>query len=99
MDQAHGSHPIGRRDWTLGVRAVFDRAACVGGHHQSFATYSVAFAGLLCLMCQRLDRLGIILLVSLFLLQPILTGYFIGGRPDHHSLILAILSWFLVGLH
>jgi len=59
----------------------------------------VAFAGILCLMRQRLDRLGIILLVTLFLLQPILTGYFMVGRPDHHSLILAIFSWFVVGLH
>lgn len=59
----------------------------------------VAFAGLFCLMRQRVDRLGVILLVILFLLQPILTSYFMIGRPDHHSLILAIFSWFLVGLH
>lgn len=59
----------------------------------------VAFAGLFYLMRERLDRLGMILLVSLFLLPPILTEYFMIGRPDHHSLILAIFSWFLVGLH
>ena len=59
----------------------------------------VAFAGLFCLMRKREDRLSVILLVILFLLQPILTSYFMIGRPDHHSLILAIFSWFLVGLH
>ena len=61
--------------------------------------HMVAFVGLFCLMRQRVDRLGIILFAILFQLQPILTGYFMVGRPDHHSLILAIFSWFLVGLH
>lgn len=59
----------------------------------------VAFLGLFCLMRQRVDRLGLILLAIFFQLQPILTGYFMVGRPDHHSLILAIFSWFLVGLN
>ncbi len=59
----------------------------------------VAFLGLFCLMRDRMDRLGMILLAILFQLQPILTGYFMVGRPDHHSLILAIFVWFLVGLN
>ncbi len=61
--------------------------------------HMVAFVGLFCLMRQQVDRLGIILFAILFQLQPILTGYFMVGRPDHHSLILAIFSWFLVGLN
>jgi len=57
----------------------------------------VAFAGMIYLT-KKVDRLGVILLAMLFLLQPLLTSYFIIGRPDHHSLILAIFSWFIVGL-
>jgi len=59
----------------------------------------LTFVGLFCLMRQHLDRLGMILLAILFHLPPILTGYFMVGRPDHHSLILAIFAWFLVGLN
>jgi len=59
----------------------------------------VAFMGVFYLMREGLDRLGMILLAIAFLLQPILTDYFMIGRPDHHSLILAIFCWFLVGLY
>ncbi len=59
----------------------------------------VAFIGLWYLMRESLDRLGMILLTIVFLVQPILTSYFTIGRPDHHSLILAVFCWFLVGLY
>ena len=59
----------------------------------------VAFIGIFCVMQKHLDRLGVILLAIAFLLQPILTSYFMIGRPDHHSLILAVFCWFLVGLY
>ncbi len=59
----------------------------------------VAFLGLFCLMRKRFDRLGLLLLLALFLLQPFLFSYFMVGRPDHHSLLLAIFSWFVVGMH
>ena len=59
----------------------------------------VAFMGILSLMREQLDRLGVILLSIAFLLQPILDSYFAIGRPDHHSLILAVFCWFLVGLY
>ncbi len=58
----------------------------------------VAFMGIFYLMREGLDRLGMIVLAIAFLLQPILTSYFMIGRPDHHSLLLAIFCWFLVGL-
>jgi len=82
----------------LSIFMPFSTGLHVWGVIMSPVLHLVAFAGLLCLMRQRLDRLGIILLVILFLVQPILTGYFRIGRPDHHSLILAIFSWFIVGL-
>ena len=59
----------------------------------------VAFMGIFYLMREALDRQGMIVLAIAFLLQPILSGYFMIGRPDHHSLILAIFCWFLVGLY
>ena len=59
----------------------------------------LAFMGMFYLMRESLDRLGMILLTIVFLVQPILTSYFTIGRPDHHSLILAVFCWFLVGLY
>ena len=61
--------------------------------------YVVAFMGIFYLMRESLDRLGMILLTIVFLLQPILASYFMIGRPDHHSLILAVFCWFLAGLY
>ncbi len=83
----------------LSVFVPFSTGLHVWGVIISPLLHIVAFAGIFCLMQKKLDRLGMILLVSLFILQPILTGYFMIGRPDHHSLILAIFSWFVVGLH
>ena len=59
----------------------------------------IAFIGVFSLMKEKLDRLGMILLSIVFLLQPILISYFMIGRPDHHSLILAVFCWFLVGFY
>jgi len=59
----------------------------------------VAFMGIMYLLRDNLDRLGMILLAIAFLIQPILVSYFMIGRPDHHSLILAVFCWFLVGLY
>lgn len=61
--------------------------------------HMLAFLGLLYLMRKTFDHLSIILLSVAFFLQPILTSYFLVGRPDHHSLILAIFCWFLVGVN
>ena len=58
----------------------------------------VAFVGIRYLLRQYLDRLGVILLAIVFLIQPILGSYFMIGRPDHHSLLLAIFCWFLAGM-
>ena len=82
----------------LSIFVPFSTGLHAWGVVMSPVLHLVAFAGLLCVLRQRVDRLGIILLVILFLVQPILTGYFAIGRPDHHSLILAIFSWFIVGL-
>jgi len=59
----------------------------------------IAFGGLAWLFWERADRLGKLLLLMTFLLQPFLTSYFMIGRPDHHSLLLTIFCWFLYGLH
>ncbi len=59
----------------------------------------VAFMGIIYLLREKLDRLGMILLSIAFLTQPILVSYFMIGRPDHHSLILAVFCWFLVGIY
>ena len=59
----------------------------------------VAFMGIMYLLRDNLDRLGMILLAIVFLIQPILVSYFMIGRPDHHSLLLAVFCWFLVGIY
>ena len=59
----------------------------------------VAFVGIMYLLRDNLDRLGIILLAIVFLIQPILVSYFMIGRPDHHSLLLAVFCWFLAGIY
>ena len=59
----------------------------------------VAFLGILYLLRENLDRLGMILLSIVFLIQPILVSYFMIGRPDHHSLLLAVFCWFLAGIY
>ncbi len=58
----------------------------------------LTFIGIVCFMREELDRLGMIVLAIVFLLQPVLISYFMIGRPDHHSLILTVFCWFLVGL-
>ena len=82
----------------LALMMPFSTALHVWGVVISPFLHVVAFMGIFYLMRENLDRLGMILLSIAFLLQPILDSYFAIGRPDHHSLILAVFCWFLVGL-
>jgi len=83
----------------LSLMMPFSTGLHVWGVVISPLLHVVAFMGILYLMREKLDRLGVILLSIAFLLQPILDSYFAIGRPDHHSLILAVFCWFLVGLY
>lgn len=83
----------------LGLMMPFSTGLHLWGVVISPLLHVVAFMGIFYLMQKHLDRLGMILLAIVFLLQPILTSYFMIGRPDHHSLILAVFCWFLVGLY
>jgi len=82
----------------LALMMPFSTGLHVWGVVISPLLHVVAFLGIFCLMRENLDRLGVILLSIAFLLPPILTSYFAIGRPDHHSLILAVFCWFLAGL-
>ena len=83
----------------LSFMMPFSKGLHIWGVLISPLLHVVTFIGLVYLLRESLDRLGMILLSIVFLVQPILTSYFTIGRPDHHSLILAIFCWFLVGLY
>ncbi len=83
----------------LAIIMPFSTGLYIWGVLISPILYVVAFMGIFYLMKESLDRLGVILLTIVFLLQPILASYFMIGRPDHHSLILAVFCWFLAGLY
>ena len=57
--------------------------------------FGVALYGMFWMVHSFFDRETVILLSALFLMQPALVAYFLPGRPDHHSLLLACFVWIL----
>ena len=83
----------------LGLMMPFSTGLHLWGIVISPLLHVVAFMGVMYALRNNLDRLGMIILAIVFLIQPILYSYFMIGRPDHHSLLLAIFCWFLAGIY